>query len=85
MKSIPKSLWLLGLLAAGSAQALQWLELRRFDLVILDLLSLGDEAGQGFLHGFAGMVLFLSALLLIIGTDSLLRVFSREKKAGESA
>lgn len=32
----------------------------------------GDEAGQGFLHGFAGMVLFLSALLLIIGFDSTL-------------
>lgn len=29
----------------------------------------GDAAGQGFLHGFAGMVLFLSALLLIMGLD----------------
>lgn len=35
----------------------------------------GDEAGQGFLHGFAGMVLFLSALLLIIGFDTLLQKF----------
>ena len=34
----------------------------------------GDAAGQGFLHGFAGMVLFLSALLLIIGVDSLLQL-----------
>ncbi|NVO06718.1 MAG: exosortase B [Rhodoferax sp.] len=34
----------------------------------------GDAAGQGFLHGFAGLVLFLSALLLIIGMDSLLRL-----------
>jgi exosortase B len=34
----------------------------------------GDDAGQGFLHGFAGMVLFLSALLLIIGVDSALQV-----------
>lgn len=33
----------------------------------------GDEAGQGFLHGFAGMVLFLSALMLIIGIDILLQ------------
>jgi exosortase B len=33
----------------------------------------GDAAGQGFLHGFAGLVLFLSALLLIISMDSLLR------------
>ena len=35
----------------------------------------GDEAGQGFLHGFAGMVLFLSALLLIIGFDTVLQTF----------
>jgi exosortase B len=34
---------------------------------------LGDEAGQGFLHGFAGMVLFVSALLLIIAIDSALQ------------
>lgn len=33
----------------------------------------GDEAGQGFLHEFSGMVLFLTALMLIIGLDSLLR------------
>jgi len=35
----------------------------------------GDAAGQGFLHGFAGMVLFLSALLLIIGFDTALQSF----------
>ena len=35
----------------------------------------GDAAGQGFLHGFAGMVLFLSALLLIIGFDTVLQSF----------
>lgn len=37
----------------------------------------GDEAGQGFLHGFAGMVLFLSALMLIIGFDTMLQGFER--------
>jgi len=35
---------------------------------------MGDEAGQGFLHDFAGMVLFLSALMLIIAADSAIRV-----------
>jgi len=39
----------------------------------------GDAAGQGFLHGFAGMVLFLSALLLIIGVDSLLQLFVKAR------
>lgn len=37
----------------------------------------GDEAGQGFLHGFAGMLLFLSALLFIIGIDFLLHFYVR--------
>ncbi|MFN3789961.1 exosortase B [Massilia sp.] len=30
----------------------------------------GDAAGQGFLHGFAGMVLFVTALLLILAVDN---------------
>jgi exosortase B len=49
-------------------------------VVTLTLVTyyLGDEAGQGFLHGLAGMVLFMSALLLIIATDGLLR-WSRPK------
>jgi exosortase B len=34
----------------------------------------GDEAGQGFIHSFAGIVLFVSALLLIISADSILRL-----------
>jgi exosortase B len=43
---------------------------------------LGDEAGQGFLHWFAGMVLFLSALVLIIAVDSALRkIGSRRSRA----
>lgn len=40
----------------------------------------GDETGQGFLHGFAGMVLFVAALLLIMATDSLLRLGVRKQK-----
>lgn len=39
----------------------------------------GDAAGQGFLHGFAGMVLFFSALLLILGLDALLQFIVRER------
>lgn len=40
----------------------------------------GDAAGQGFLHGFAGMVLFLSALLLIISFDTVLHKFEALRK-----
>jgi exosortase B len=41
----------------------------------------GDAAGQGFLHGFAGMVLFLTALLLILLLDSALQWGIRRKEA----
>ncbi len=50
-------------------------------VIVLTLITyhLGDEAGQGFLHGFAGLVLFVSALLLIIGVDSLLQCIVKSK------
>jgi exosortase B len=44
----------------------------------------GDEAGQGFLHGFAGMVLFLSALLLIIGVDSALQAVVKLRRGSQA-
>ena len=46
-------------------------------VITLSLVTyyLGDAAGQGFLHGFAGMVLFITALLLIIGVDAFLQWF----------
>lgn len=42
----------------------------------------GDEAGQGFLHGFAGMVLFVSALLLIMSLDSLIQYALKRRTGG---
>lgn len=52
-------------------------------VIVLTLITyhFGDEAGQGFLHGFAGMVLFISALILIIGVDSMLRFGVRKADA----
>jgi hypothetical protein len=41
----------------------------------------GDEAGQGFLHGFAGMVLFMAALMLIIAADTATRAVVRTRAA----
>lgn len=46
----------------------------RVIVLTLIIYYFGDEAGQGFLHGFAGMVLFLSALILILTVDKLLRL-----------
>jgi exosortase B len=44
-------------------------------VIILTLITYhaGAAAGQGFLHGFAGMVLFLTALCLILAADAALQ------------
>ncbi len=39
----------------------------------------GDAAGQGFLHDFAGMVLFISALILILSVDGFLQHIAKLK------
>jgi exosortase B len=46
----------------------------RVTCLVLITYHFGDEVGQGFMHGFAGIVLFLSALGLIIAADGLLRL-----------
>jgi exosortase B len=53
-------------------------------VLVLTLVTyhLGDAAGQGFLHQFAGLVLFLSALLLILGVDGALQVMGARRTAG---
>jgi exosortase len=53
-------------------------------VVTLTLVThyLGNDAGQGFLHGFAGMLLFLTALALVVAVDGLL---GRVLPAAESA
>lgn len=47
-------------------------------VVALSLITFhrGDAAGQGFSHNLAGLVLFLSALLLTVACDSLLQALS---------
>jgi exosortase B len=45
--------------------------------LVLVTFYLGDEAGQGFLHGAAGMLLMLVALMLFFVLDKLLDLFLR--------
>lgn len=46
----------------------------RVIILVLITYHMGDEAGQGFAHGFAGLVLFTVALILTYGFDRLLAV-----------
>jgi exosortase B len=50
-------------------------------VIVLTLITyhFGDAAGQGFLHDFAGMVLFVSALILILSVDGILQYFSNKQ------
>lgn len=49
----------------------------RVIVLVLITYHLGDEAGQGFLHGTAGIVLMLVALVCFFALDSLLARFIR--------
>ena len=44
-------------------------------VMILALVTyhFGDAAGKGFIHGFAGIVLFMTGLVLMVATDRVLR------------
>lgn len=47
--------------------------------LVLITYYFGDEVGQGFVHSFAGILLFMLATALTIGTDTVLGVFIRDK------
>ncbi len=53
----------------------------RVVVLVLVTYHLGDAAGRGFLHGFAGLILFIVALVLLFLADWLLGVFFRNRIA----
>lgn len=52
----------------------------RVMILVLVTYYFGDAAGQGFVHGFAGMVLFLIALMLMLSLDKLLNFFFKSDR-----
>ncbi len=46
--------------------------------LVLITYYFGDEVGQGFVHSFAGILLFMLATALTIGTDTVLGFFIRD-------
>ena len=53
-----------------------------FRVITLTLITyyFGDEVGQGFVHGFAGIFLFFIALIFIMAVDSMLQYFVKTKQ-----
>jgi exosortase B len=57
----------------------------RVIVLVLVTYHLGDEAGQGFLHGTAGMVLMIAALIFLFALDALLAAVIRRPGPKPSA
>jgi len=53
--------------------------------LVLVTYHFGDEAGQGFLHGAAGIVLMLAALAILFAFDALLGVALGSRQRDEAA
>lgn len=64
-----------GLLIASILPIAFFSNVARVLLLVLITYYLGDEAGQGFLHGLAGILLFVIALLLLFLLDGMLGLF----------
>jgi len=55
----------------------------RVIILVLVTYYFGDEAGQGFVHGFAGMVLFMLALALMLVVDKVLGYFFKAERSAQ--
>jgi exosortase B len=64
-----KSAWHLGIMLAAILPIAFAANVIRVAVLVLVTFYLGDEAGQGFLHGAAGMVLMLVALMFFFFLD----------------
>jgi exosortase/archaeosortase family protein len=57
----------------------------RVMILVLVTYHLGDAAGQGFVHGFAGMVLFVVGLIFVLLTDYALGFVFKEPTTQKGA
>lgn len=76
-----KSWWHNGIMLASILPIAFAANIVRVIVLILVTYHLGDEAGQGFLHGAAGIVLLIVALAFLFLLDVLLAAFLRSKRA----
>lgn len=77
-----KSLLHNGLILASLLPIAFCANILRVVFLVLVTFHFGDAAGQGFVHGFSGMVLFVIALSLILLLDTILaRIIKQQKPA----
>jgi exosortase B len=71
----------IGLIVASLLPIAFFANIARVIFIVLVTYHFGDAAGQGFVHGFSGIVLFVVALLAIVLLDTLLSRFTRTAEA----
>lgn len=74
--------WRNGVLIASILPIAFAANIMRVLILVLITYHFGDEAGQGFVHGLAGIVLFLIALSMLFALDAALGVtlFKRQRR-----
>lgn len=72
-----KQWWRNAILATTILPTAFFANIVRVMILVLVTYHFGDEAGQGFVHGAAGMVLFIIALLVLIMLDGLIGTMKR--------
>jgi len=77
-KSLARNIWLAIVVIPISFCA----NVTRVIILILVTYYLGDEAGQGFAHEFAGLVLFAVALFLILAADGVIGLALKSRQRG---
>jgi exosortase B len=80
-----KSWWHNGIMLASILPIAFAANIVRVIVLVLITYHLGDEAGQGFLHGSAGIVLILAALLFLFLLDGVLARLTRGRQPSASA
>lgn len=53
----------------------------RVVILVLVTYHFGDAAGQGFVHGFSGLMMFMIALIIIIVLDTVLAMIIKPRKS----
>jgi exosortase B len=73
----PKEWWRNGILVASILPTAYVANIVRVMILVLVTYHFGDEAGQGFIHGAAGIILFVIALLALMGIDNVCGLIAR--------
>jgi exosortase B len=72
-----------GLIVASLLPIAFFANIVRVIILVLVTYHFGDAAGQGFVHGFSGMVLFVIALIMILLLEAILAGFIKPRKPAQ--